>query len=118
MHLSARLNVFLGVRNISEEFVPKHMDILKGFLRKRRMNVLFPFSVTGLGLLTFYLVNLPASFETTMLATLSVIGLLEHVLLMLPLPIERLWHWSLSRQTKPEPKPKSNPPRIAIGVRP
>jgi putative photosynthetic complex assembly protein 2 len=100
MHLSARLNVFLGVRNVSAEFVPDHMDVLKGFLRRRNMNPLFPFSCLILFALTAYLASQPSSFSTTMAATLAAIGLLEHVLLMLPLPIEKLWLWSLSKKTK------------------
>jgi putative photosynthetic complex assembly protein 2 len=101
MHLSARLNVFLGVRNVSAEFVPAHMDVLRSFLRRRNMNPLFPFSCAALLALTGYLVSLPQSFEVTMAATLAAIGLLEHVLLMLPLPIERLWHWSLTPAARP-----------------
>jgi putative photosynthetic complex assembly protein 2 len=100
MHLSARLNVFLGVRNISAEFVPQHMDVLKSFLRQRNMNPLFPFSCAALLVLIFYLAQQPQSFEVTLSITLAVIGLLEHVLLMVPLPIERMWHWSLSKQSK------------------
>lgn len=96
MHLSARLNVFLGVRNVSEEFVPEHMDVLKGFLRKRNMNALFPFSIAALLGLIFLHASGPVSFASVMAVTLAVIGLLEHVLLMLPLPIERLFRWSLS----------------------
>jgi putative photosynthetic complex assembly protein 2 len=101
MHLSARLNVFLGVRNVSEEFVPAHMDVLKGFLRRRNMNPLFPFSCIVLSALTVYLMALPQTFSTTMAATLAAIGLLEHILLMLPLPIERMWHWTLTRDARP-----------------
>ena len=98
MHLSARLNVFLGARNVSEDFVPAHMDILKGFLRRRNMNPLFPFSCAVLVGLTIYLASLPQSFEISMAATLSAVGLLEHILLMLPLPTEKLWTWSLSHK--------------------
>ncbi len=100
MHLSARLNVFLGVRNVSAEFVPDHMDVLKGFLRKRKMNPLFPFSFAGLTALTIYLAALPQTFEISMAAILAAIGLLEHILLMLPLPAEKLWTWSLSKKTR------------------
>jgi putative photosynthetic complex assembly protein 2 len=98
MHLSARLNVFLGVRNVSAEFVPEHMDVLKGFLRKRNMNPLFPISCLVLAGLTVYLVMQEQTFALTMATTLAAIGLLEHIILMLPLPVERMWHWSLSRQ--------------------
>lgn len=117
MHLSARLNVFLGVRNVSAEFVPEHMDVLKGFLRRRNMNALFPFSCIALGVLTAYLVWLPQTFEVTMATTLAAIGLLEHVLLMLPLPTEKLWTWSLSSQPKtPSPKPKTDTHHTAFGA--
>jgi putative photosynthetic complex assembly protein 2 len=104
MHLSARLNVFLGVRNVSEEFVPAHMDVLKSFLRRRNMNLLFPFSCLLLVSLTAYLIFLPQTLSVTMAATLAAIGLLEHILLMLPLPIERMWHWSLTPDARP-PQP-------------
>ncbi len=110
MHLSARLNVFLGVRNVSAELVPAHMDVLKGFLRQRKMNLLFPFSCAALLVLSADLIALSQSFAVTMAATLAVIGLLEHILLMLPLPTEKLWTWTLSPQAKsrnPKPDKKS-----------
>jgi putative photosynthetic complex assembly protein 2 len=118
MHLSARLNVFLGVRNVSAEFVPDHMDVLKGFLRRRRMNALFPFSVFALATLTVYLAIQPQTLAITMAATLAAIGLLEHILLMLPLPIEKLWHWSLSPKVKSDDTRTSTHQRIAMGVLP
>ncbi len=117
MHLSARLNVFLGVRNVSAEFVPDHMDVLKGFLRRRNMNALFPFSFIALSGLTFYLANLPQNFEITMAATLVAIGLLEHVLLMLPLSIEKMWSWTLStRAPEKTPSPKNDHHHTAVGA--
>lgn len=117
MHLSARLNVFLGVRNVSAEFVPEHMAILRSFLRKRNMNPLFPVSCIFLVAFTIWLVfnsgseNLPY----TIAATLSLIGLLEHVLLMLPLPVEKLWHWSQARKAKPVPPPPSDTTKLYTG---
>ena len=98
MHLSARLNVFLGVRNVSADFVPDHMEVLKGFLRQRSMNPLFPISCIVLTGLVFYLTALPQTFEITMATTLATIGLLEHILLMLPLPTEKLWTWALANR--------------------
>jgi putative photosynthetic complex assembly protein 2 len=116
MHLSARLNVFLGVRNVSEEFVPAHMEVLKGFLRKRSMNPLFPFSIAALSSLTLWLGNAAASandafteLQFVLAATLAALGLIEHILLMLPLPVERLWNWALAR--KKQPKPAAERPR-------
>jgi putative photosynthetic complex assembly protein 2 len=101
MHLSARLNVFLGVRNVSEEFVPAHMEVLKGFLTRKPMNLLFPFSVTGGTIASVMLFqNAFSAVEPAeaagflLLAALASLAVLEHWLLMLPLPVEKLFSWS------------------------
>lgn len=102
MHESARLNVFLGVRNLNEHFVPEHLDFLKGFLRKAEMNLLFPVSVTVSTVVCALLVMEAATaidaFEqasTTFLAAMMALAILEHWFLMLPLPSQNLWNWSL-----------------------
>ncbi len=102
MHLSARLNVFLGVRNVSEEFVPPHMEVLKSFLTKKPMNLLFPFSVTlatagtvALGHAAYLAEDAGMQAGFTLLTALGALAVLEHWLLMLPLPVEKLFRWSL-----------------------
>jgi putative photosynthetic complex assembly protein 2 len=45
MRVSAKLNLFLGVRNLSEEFLPPHLAYMASFFRRRRMNALLPWSV-------------------------------------------------------------------------
>jgi putative photosynthetic complex assembly protein 2 len=103
MHQSAKLNVLLGVRNLNEEFLPEHMAFLKSFLRKKPMNLLFPFSVTistVIALMLFQKAISPAAtnFELTgylFLGGLMSLAILEHWFLVLPLPSARLWNWSL-----------------------
>jgi len=118
MHLSARLNVFLGVRNVSVEFVPPHMDVLKSFLSQRPMNMLFPLSITLATTGTIFLIgktmDAAPGFETVGLTLLSAImglALVEHWFLVLPIPFDRLWRWSLpqSRHT-PVPPPAADRP--------
>lgn len=104
MHQSARLNVFLGVRNIRTDLLPPHLDFLKGFFRKRRMNALFPVSITVSSVVAFWIFDAAAAdgvseFARTGLSfvgALMVLAILEHVVLMLPLPIEALWAWWLA----------------------
>jgi len=101
MRLSAKLNLFLGVANRGEQFLPAHLDYLKSFFGKRPTNALFPVSVVGTALLAGYLiVRLVAegasAFEITgytLLATLVMLALIEHGFMVLPLPSERLWQW-------------------------
>jgi len=107
MHESARLNVFLGVRNVSEEFLPDHLSYLKSFLRKKPMNALFPFSVTISTLVNAWLIYMAwtaaTPFETafySFLSALMALAVLEHWFLMLPLPFEKLWSWGLTSRKR------------------
>ena len=49
MRLSAKLNVFLGVLNLGEAFLPAHLAYLLSYMRRRRMNALMPVSLAGGG---------------------------------------------------------------------
>jgi len=105
MHQSARLNVFLGVRNIDEEFLPPHMAWLKTFIRRAPMNPLCPVSVTLSTtcwvFMCIQIVRSPAgsAIEASYVLTGSLMGLaiLEHWFLMLPLHPARLWRWGLPK---------------------
>jgi putative photosynthetic complex assembly protein 2 len=113
MRQSAKLNVFLGVRNLGENFLPEHLRYLTSYFQRRPMNVLFPFSVTATTAAAAWVWwQAPARdgspFDTTALVlagTLLALGALEHWLLVLPLPTEALWRWGLrSRQTTQTPE--------------
>ncbi|MBK1670840.1 hypothetical protein CKO28_22745 [Rhodovibrio sodomensis] len=112
MHQSAKLNVFLGVRNVTEEFVPEHLTFLRSFLTKRSsMNLLFPVSVTVSTVVCVYLVDAAiapgaSTFEAagySFLATLMALAILEHWFLMLPLPAQKLWGWGLKSRPAGQP---------------
>ena len=111
MHQSAKLNVFLGVRNLNEEFLPEHLEFLKGFLNKRSMNLLFPFSVTISTVITAILVVAAmaegaSSFERagyTFLAVLMALAILEHWMLVLPMPTATLWSPGLKSRGERKP---------------
>jgi putative photosynthetic complex assembly protein 2 len=102
MRQSAKLNVFLGVRNLNKEFLPRRIRYLASYFTKRWMNPLFPFVVTLASIATalFWQAALAApadSFQAAgfaLLATLMTLAVLEHWLLMLPLPSARLWRWA------------------------
>ena len=106
MRQSAKLNVFLGVRNLTLEFLPDHLAFLRSYLHCRPMNLLFPLSVTGGTVLAVVLVQQavaagPAVATGTtktgliFLATMTILGLVEHWFLVLPVPMARLWDWGL-----------------------
>jgi putative photosynthetic complex assembly protein 2 len=110
MRISAKLNLFLGVPNLGERFLPPHLQYLKSFFRKRAMNFLFPLSITGstvaLALLIERLASANSSFQSVSYAlSSSLLGLavLEHWFMVLPLPSERLWAWAFRAEHAPPP---------------
>lgn len=108
MHQSAKLNVFFGVRNVNAEYLPEHLDFLKHFFTKKSMNPLFPVSVSISTLITGWLAMRSVAadvtpFEATgyvFLATLMAVAVLEHWLLVLPLPPGAVWGAALASRTK------------------
>lgn len=103
MRTSAKLNLHLGVPNPGDGLLPDHLRHLASFFSRRAMNPLFPVSVTlatlALGGLVDLAIQAPAeSLEATMwtlLAALAALGLLEHWLMVLPVPETALWGWAL-----------------------
>ena len=103
MRLSSKFNVFLGVRNLSEEFIPEHLAFIRSFLRQRPMNLLFPFSVSIATVVAVLLarhafapgITTFAATGTTFVGVLLILAIIEHWFLVLPLPAAALWNWSL-----------------------
>lgn len=108
MHQSAKLNMFLGVRNHYEEFLPDHLRYMQSFFTKKAMNPLFPFSITVstaiLVILAYYAAAADVSrFDSVgfiFLATLVALAVLEHWFLVLPIPTEMLWRWGLKSRSQ------------------
>jgi putative photosynthetic complex assembly protein 2 len=110
MRQSAKLNIFFGVRNLSENFLPAHLKYLQSYFRRAPMNALFPVSVVGSSWLAVLLWQAAAAhgvgaFEATALTfsgTLLSLAILEHWFMVLPLPSQALWNWGLrSRSAEP-----------------
>lgn len=108
MRQSAKLNVFLGVRNLNEGFLPAHLKYLQTYFRRAPMNALFPVSVvlaTWLAVLVWQGafasgIGRYEATASTFIATLLSLAILEHWFLVLPMPSELLWNWGLrSRRT-------------------
>jgi putative photosynthetic complex assembly protein 2 len=109
MRASAKLNLFLGVRNSGAELLPRHLAYLQGFFRRSPMNFLFPFSVTAATVALAALIQRiwapgAGEFSSTscaLLASLTALGLLEHWMLVLPFRASALWSWSLRSRVAP-----------------
>jgi putative photosynthetic complex assembly protein 2 len=103
--ISAKLNLYLGVRKVNTEFIPAALAHLPSHFREARLNALFPTSVTLLTVAVAYWGGHAVAAETgaaavghALLAAMAALALLEHWLMVVRLPDEKLWRWML-----PEP---------------
>jgi putative photosynthetic complex assembly protein 2 len=102
MRLSTKLNIFLGVANLTTDIMPAHMAYLKSYFRKAAINWLFPVSAVGTLWLAHSLLasalaaphGSGASVGTMMLFALVALAALEHLFLMMPLRDSALWAWA------------------------
>lgn len=113
MRLSAKLNVFVGVRNLSEEFIPPHLRYLTSYFRRGRLTPWMVVSVAGAGLALLPLVGGALSADGTsfsivchtLVSTILGLAIVEHLFLALPLPDAALWRWILrSERSLPPPR--------------
>lgn len=102
MRWSAKLNLFLGVPNLNEHWLPEHMRFLSTYMLRRRMNLFFPVAVTGATVVLAVLVQGAATaaepldrIGLMLVASLLALGILEHWFLVLRLSEDALWRWAL-----------------------
>ena len=105
--VSAKLNLFLGVPRINVEFIPQILGHLTSHFRIARLNWFFPFSVTALTSTVVLWITWAVSADGghaetgyALLASLTALALLEHWLMVLPLPDAKLWRWMLPASRK------------------
>ena len=107
LRTSAKLNLFFGVRNLSEEFLPDHLRYLQSFFRRRPMNAFWPVSVAAasavLAALLWKIQASPAdsaqAVGLTLVATLLALAIVEQLMLVLPMDTTALWRWAIRRDT-------------------
>ncbi len=129
MRLSAKLNLFLGVPNLHDELLPRRLSHLRGHFRRGPMNPFLPASIILPLFAAGYLVMAATgSFATTagaLMAALLALAALEHVFMLLPLPVMNLWNWrrhsaaiSESPVTRPtiEPAPACQGPKVSASI--
>ena len=102
MRVSAKLNLFLGVPVLNDEVMPAEIAHLRTYFSRGPVNPFFPIAMMLAVLFTVGLVDSaldPATSTAfmvgwTLVSALMGLAILEHLFMLVPLPIERLWRWS------------------------
>lgn len=103
MRWSAKLNLFLGVRNYNSDWFPKQLQYLDSYTRRAPMNLLFPLSVTAGTAVAVVLLTQAMGTDDPFLrsadllvSALLSLAVLEHWFLMYPFGESVLWRWALT----------------------
>lgn len=113
--ISAKLNLYFGVPRINTEFLPEALGHLASHFRISRLNWVFPISITALTfaaacwLERLYAASTPGDIAGfALLTAITLLALLEHWLMVLPLPDAKLWRWMLpaTKQSQHKTRPE------------
>ena len=102
MRVSGKLNLYFGVPQNGAQYLPSHLSYLGSYFPARNMTPWFVLSFTTavgtwlwiLGQTQLGLIEVTTGW--VLLASLLGLGILEHAMMVLPWPLERLWGWALS----------------------
>jgi putative photosynthetic complex assembly protein 2 len=105
MRLSAKLNLFFGVPQNGAQYLPAHLVYLASYFRSRLITPWFVVSISaaiGTWCWLVWQAQQGAMAITTgwvMLATLLGLAIVEHLIMIFPLPLERLWGWAMGQSS-------------------
>lgn len=114
MRVSAKLNLFCGVPHVGDQYLPAHLAYMGSYFRRAPVTACFYLTIT-LSAGTWLWLVLQAQRDAVTLSTgwvllASLLGLaiVEHVLMVFALPMQRLWGWAM-RQRRAAPPLRSAP---------
>ena len=103
MRFSAKLNLFFGVPEVGEQYLPKHLVYLGSYFRKGRLSAFFYASVAASTVVWAWIVwevvsgRVVVSTGWVLLASLLGLAIVEHLIMAFPTPMQKLWGWAMSR---------------------
>jgi putative photosynthetic complex assembly protein 2 len=101
MRLSSKFNLFFGVPQVGEQYLPTQLAYLGSYFRKKPVGVFF-YCTLGVSILSWlgllwqaHAGQVAITSQWVLLASLLGLAILEHVLMMMPYSLERVWNWAL-----------------------
>jgi putative photosynthetic complex assembly protein 2 len=101
MRLSTKLNIFAGVPNFMADILPPQLAYLKSYFRAQPMTGVMIVSLFLAGALTVWIGSRAlasaddAAVTWSLLTGLAVLGVIEHLFLVLPFRDGALWRWAI-----------------------
>lgn len=111
MRLISKINLFVGVPNASSEMLPEQLVYLKSYFGPSRMTLLLAMSIAAIAAASGWFATLALAAPVgsaqmvgaSLLTTLALLGVLEHLFLALPFRDGMLWGWALPQRRPAAP---------------
>ncbi len=101
MRFSAKLNLFLGVPETGEQYLPARLRYLASYFRRGPLSLFFFLSV-GVSIAIWVVLVWQAQHGQTvvstgwvLLAALLGLAIVEHLIMAFPTPMQKLWSWAM-----------------------
>jgi putative photosynthetic complex assembly protein 2 len=125
MRFSAKMNLFFGVPEVGEQFLPKHLAYLGSYFRKGRLSAFFYVSVGASCAVWAWIVwevvsgRVVVSTGWVLLASLLGLAIVEHLIMAFPTPMQKLWGWAMSRSPSSDrPTSAAAPSATPVAIQP
>ena len=111
MRLSSKLNLYCGVPHVGEQYLPSHLAYMASYFRKSSVTGCFYLTMTVSSGTWLWLVlqaqrgAVDVSTGWVLLASLLGLAIIEHVLMVFALPLQRLWGWAMRHRSSPTVAP-------------
>ena len=120
MRASAKLNLFFGVPEVGAQYLPRHLTWLATHFRTGSLSGFFYLSVGLACAVWAWMVWELASGQATvttgwlLLAALLGLAIVEHLLMVFALPMQKLWGWAMAQRHPPRPNPTALSPTTVV----
>lgn len=104
MRVSAKLNLFFGVPHVGDQYLPDHFTYLASYFRRSDVTGFFFLTISLSSGTWIWLVAeaqrsaIEISTGWVLLASLLGLAIVEHVLMVFAMPLQRLWGWALRQR--------------------
>lgn len=104
MRVSAKLNLYCGVPHVGDQYLPAHFAYLASYFRRSPVTGCFYLTISLSAGTWLWLVaeaqrsRMEINTGWVLLATLLGLAIVEHVLMVFALPLQRLWGWALRQR--------------------
>lgn len=106
LRLTSKINLFVGVPNSTSEMLPERLAYLKTYFGPNRMTLLLAASIAAIIAVAAWFATMALTAPVgsagmvgaSLLCTLCLLGVLEHLFLALPFRDGMLWGWALPKR--------------------